>query len=290
MKKLISLLLVICILCPLIVGCMWQYDEIRIKKAYLRQFGIEGKTPEDVIIDYDGGTYNGARVVMLDVEWHDPEEWTETVGDTTITYYDSNRILVYKFGKLYTLKEAKNRLILSKKQIVAIVDKYNATVQSYLDVCDKYDFKNSDECDIEIGEHLDDCTYKLIIGFDVRFYNSLKDDANLGKSIEEYIASYLGQNLCKFYRNIGYTKDNKMMVCRFKYSNRQNIDNIPDIIKKISCVPGIDLVWCDCIYHDFGESINYALPNAETWGIGYSKIEKVWDFTTGSFLSLKNKF
>ena len=112
MKKLISLLLVICILCPLLVGCGNRDEDFKMKKAYLRQFEIEGKEPEDVIIDYDGGEYNGTRIVMLDVEWHDPEEWTETVDGVEIKYYDSNRLYAYKNGKFFTLTDAydKNKL------------------------------------------------------------------------------------------------------------------------------------------------------------------------------------
>ena len=117
MKKLISLLLVIIITCSVLSGCVYFDRYLKIKKVYLDQFGIKDKNPEDVIIDYDGGTYNGARIVMLDAEWHDPEEWTEIIGETKLQYYDSNRLYAYKDGHFITLTQAFENSILKKSDV-----------------------------------------------------------------------------------------------------------------------------------------------------------------------------
>ena len=153
MKRIISLLLIVIMSCSALVGCDWKSifnwgansndkvdEDLKMKEAYISQFKIDGVEAKDVVIDYDGGTYNGARVVMLDVEWHDREHWTEIIDEISIQYYDANRILVYKSNEFYTLEEAKDSDILSLEQIVLISNDFQSKVAHYRDTCDKFDF------------------------------------------------------------------------------------------------------------------------------------------------------
>ena len=241
MKKLISLLLVICILCPLLIGCMWQYDEIRIKKAYLRQFGIEGKTPEDVIIDYDGGTYNGARIVMLDAEWNDPEEWTETVGGITIQYYDSNRLYAYKNGSFLTLIQAHEKGKLSSEDIALIAEKFNKEVTHFRDTCDRFDFNF-----LRPGEIIE------ISEYDKEFveYGSLLvciDDRLAGdyQSLIEYLgADMISDLFVQFpYVDLHIEGRYSRYFVRLKYDTKEYTESV---MYKISKIPGVASIELYC--------------------------------------------
>ena len=236
MKKLISLLLVICVLCPLFVGCANQDKDYKMKKNYIRQFKIEDKAPEDVIIDYDGGTYNGARIVMLDIEWHDPEKWTETIGDTTIQYYDSNRLYAYKNGKFYTLEEAKKRLILKKSDVQEIAENFNNEVAHYRDTCDFYDFDEFwywDNRELEEAVSSEQPRSDMI-GVDI--------DARICKEndiVDELaMIEYLGKDIILRVHGVATFSD--MGICRFflKIVN-DDLDNIPLFVERFKNIPGV---------------------------------------------------
>ncbi len=281
MKKLISLLLVICMLCPMFVGCANQDEDYKMKKKYLRQFKIEDKVPEDVIIDYNGGTYNGARIVMLDTEWHDPEKWTETIGDTTIQYYDSNRLYAYKNGKFYTLEKAKKRLILKKSDVQEIAENFNNEVTHYRDTCDFYDFDEFwywDNREME-GAPAGKKPRSDMIGVDI--------DARICKenNIVDELAmiEYLGEDIILRVHGVAIFSD--MGICRFflKIVN-DDLDNIPLFVERFKNIPGVlsaGYFWD--VYDPGASSSNNTYSSTEVaWELYDIGIEKVWEFTKGS--------
>ncbi len=289
MKKLICLLLVICLLCPMLSGCVNQDADLRMKKAYLRQFGIKDVEPEDVVIDYDGGTYNGARIVMLDAEWHDPETKTEYFGKAAFEYYDGNRLLVYKYGRFFDLYKAFSLSILQEEDYTQIAKEYRTNVKSFMDICDKYDFESCRE--IKIGsEHIDIhgkeiCNNHLWIVFDKKVipeleYPSIKDDL---QKIAEYINSFLDTSLVDFFSPLvdyGYQSNEVWLDARI---NNDNLDNLPNIMDLISTVPGVTRIYCHCLYGLFGaQAANDDHYGNGLWGLEYIEVDKVWDFTVGS--------
>lgn len=260
MKKLISLLLVLCILCPLLSGCVWEDEDTRMKRAYLRQFGIKDKNPEDVIVDYDGGTYNGARIVMLDAEWHDPKESVyKDPFVASINYYDSNCLYAYKYGYFFTLKQAYQYSILEKSDLVDISVNYNAEITAFIDVCDKYDFEPCQE--IKLGtEHIDIngremCESRLWICFDGRVIPKLTAPLNPRDELPrvvEYINSRVGYNII---RSISILYDHSMYDEYFfdVAINNDSIESLPIIMEQIAATPGVKWVYCHCLYFRIGQ-------------------------------------
>ena len=148
MKKFTSLLLVIIMLssCFTFVGCNTEdklgfFKEIRIKKDYIEQFDIQGKNVGDVVLDYYGGNYNGYEIVMLDVECHDPETRTEQIGDTSITYYDSNQLYAWGDEGFYNLNSAYKSGVLSEANLNELVSRFNERVTHFRDTGDVHDYE-----------------------------------------------------------------------------------------------------------------------------------------------------
>ena len=182
MKKITSLLLAIVMLssCFTFVGCIDPSDDTKMKGAYLRQFGIKDVKAEDVVIDYDAGTYNGARVVMLDAAWHDPEKWEEKLGSYSITYYDSNRLYAYKDGVFFTLSEVYNNGYIDSIKEISI--SWQSDIGGYKDTCDKYDFDKWTS-----NPTYDELEYKALL---------ISIDKRISGTIPEKI-EYLGSNFIK---------------------------------------------------------------------------------------------
>ena len=276
MKKLVSFLLVLCILCPLLSGCVWLDEDTRMKRAYLRQFGIKDKKPEDVIVDYDGGTYNGARIVMLDAEWHDPEESVyEIPFMASINYYDSNRLYVYKYGYFFTLKQAYEYSILERSDIEDIAVNYSAEITAFIDVCDKYDFEPCQE--IRIGDdHIDHadreiCESYLWICFDERATPSMSlpaEPRDVLNKIAEYINTYVGCDVISGISILyGYEPYANGYVFDI-YIKNDSIENLPKIMEQIASVPGVKWVYCHCLYFFIGlQAANDTYYDDGQWGL-----------------------
>ena len=277
MKKLICLLIVVCLLCPLLSGCINQDADLRMKRAYLRQFGIKDVEPEDVVIDYDGGTYNGARIVMLDAEWHDPEEWTETIGETNVQYYDSNRILVYIFGKFYTLTEAQNQHILVAFQIKKIANKFNNVTVHFRDTCDKHDFDefwywdNLEMSSAPEGEK----PFSNMIGVEID-NRVCSTDGVVNKNFN--VVEYLGTDIISKMHAVALFEDFSRYYLKIV---NDGLENIPQIFEQLKQIPGVlsaGYYWS--VYDPSCSTLNNGntLDNTE-WGIEYIEATKVWDFT-----------
>lgn len=242
MKKLLCIVLTVCLLCPLLSGCAGQDPETKMKKAYLRELYIKDKEPSDVVIDYDGGEYDGARVVMLDACKHEPQEETVAlINDTTITYYDANRLYVYKYGFLFSLESALERKIISEEDLLDIAANYNASVSSFLDVCDKHDFEIG-KADLSAydADNVHIRPDAVMIKFDKKIL--------VGGKVEEkqltidYINSVLGEELVE---EIGFhVFEDSETIFRKVFINNDDIEKLPEVMNALAAVPGVLTVSC----------------------------------------------
>lgn len=296
MKKMMRILLVVIMIlaCFALAGCETrEYTELEMKRAYLDQFNIKGRRATDVVIDYDAGTYNGARVVMLDAEcqnepviekvplWaiyhYEDQEWTETVGESEFYYYDSNRLRVFKNGIFYTLAQARFLGILSKQDIADIEAKYSTDVTSFLDICDKYDF---DECEIWLNYEPDDQHFlsdRICVRIDQRI-SATKE------SFIRYLESFLGPDIV--IRVV--SDDGSSLLWPGGYAYQIHIydkggEHLLNVIAQLSKVPGILCVACHTSRTHFGASAgnDYYYDDPENWGVKNIYADKVWDFKTG---------
>ena len=269
-----------CFICPLLSGCVNQDSDLRMKKAYLRQFGIKDVEPEDVVIDYDGGMYNGARIVMLDAEWHNPEDWTESIGETNIQYYDSNRILVYIFGKFYTLTEAQNQNIIFAFQIKKIANEFNNVTLHFRDTCDKHDFDEFwywDNLEMPSAPEGEKPISNMIgVDIDIRVCST---DGVVNKNFN--VVEYLGTDIISKMHAVALFEDFARYYLKIV---NDGLENIPQIFEQLKQIPGVlsaGYYWS--VYDPSCSTLNNAntLDNTE-WGIEYIEATKVWDFATGS--------
>ena len=279
MKKLICLLLVILMTCSTLAGCVHQDADLRMKKAYLRQFGIKDVEPEDVVIDYDGGTYNGARIVMLDAERHNPEERTETVSDIVIQYYDANCLYVYKNEKFYTLVEAYENSILLSNDIVSIAVIFNEEVTHFRDTCDKYDFPKGKI--LEVDERNNDriAYHSIYIYLDVYVCKSAFEC----KDLFDYLSSDDITNVAFIYHGVNHKEFpdyySTMLMAELKEQTKESADRV---MEEIVQIPG---VWGVSYFYPVGfpaQVTNGSYSSDEYSWINDIKVEKVWDFTMGS--------
>ncbi len=76
-------------------------------------------------VDFNYGTYNGTQVLMTDVYGaYDDVVWTETIGNLTFTYSNSNRLYAFNNGIKYTLTEAYENELLTYEILQCINSSY----------------------------------------------------------------------------------------------------------------------------------------------------------------------
>ena len=252
------------------MGCINLNDDITMKEAYLRQFGIKDVKAEDVVIDYDAGTYNGARVVMLDAEWHDPEKWEEKLGSYSITYYDSNRLYAYKDGVFFTLSEACKNSYLSIDDLSTIAYKYNNDVRMYIDVCDIYDFDKS-KCE-ELDWSNNNIYNSVTIWMDIRCVEGIWELQDLTPIIE-----HLGSDIIDNIEIQSLSSDPfAIFHVKFKFDSKAFLDYAVERLRKVTGVlmvgPYSKYGWAQSFSGEESDNLSWALKSIE--------IEKVWDFTT----------
>ena len=257
MKKLISLILVICIFCSLLMGCVNEDEDLRMKRIYLRQFKIKDVSPQDVVVDYDGGTYNGARIVMLDAERHDLEEWTDFLGKSGIDYYDSNRLWAYKYGRFYDLKEAYSLSIISEEDYAKIANEYRIKIKHFIDVCDVYDFDSCQETHIGT-DHVDYsgkqvCHENMWIYLDKNLFSGLSTRfVEDRQKIVDYINSCVGINLVSSISSLVDFIPNTNMCYTEITLNNDSVEKLPQIMESLSKVPGVIKLYCHCLLVNIG--------------------------------------
>ena len=278
MKKLTSIILILAILssCFTFVGCS-DNSELTMKENYLKQFKIADKNANEVVIDYDAGTYRGARVVMLDAEWHDVEEREEKIFDININYYDKNSLYAYKFGIFFSIPIARLLGILTDDEIREIAEKFNSEVRHFRDTCDKHDFPDPfwiEDYDGEYNEKFSDS--QLYIEIDAR--------VSRGKSQLNYsdAVNYLGTELVKRAMALmspRITSDLYLLSLR-----EPSMENIEALLKYLPSVPGV--LSAGYYLNGMGGPVHGItkeyLEEAYMWGHDYIELKKMWDFTKGS--------
>ena len=274
MKKLTSIILALAILCSCVtfVACN-NHDELTMMEKYLEQFNIKDKNADEVVIDYDAGTYHGTRVVMLDAECHRREVWEEKIGDVTLTYYDSNRLYAWSEGGFITLTDAYASNKLSMKDLERISKKFNKDVRYYIDICDKYDFEkgritNQYEWD---GNTIYD---KLDVWISREF---LQDMANMSDWAP--IIDHLGNRVIKSVLDMKILSDCLVIFVELRINSKAFMEKASI---QISEVPGVYLVGpyeTECFVYSAGGDTS---GNTISDPLKDIEVEKVWDFTTGS--------
>ena len=283
MKKLTSILLVfaIALSCFVFVGCDTEdklgfFKERKIKRDYIEQFDIRGKNVGDVVLDYYGGNYNGYEIVMLDTECHDPETRTEQIGDTTITYYDSNQLYAWGDGEFYPLNNVVSTNKISKEDVKSIIAEYSSKITQFADVCDEYDFDNFSEYRSIL---------KLLTTFD---YDSIQfsriivvvdpklshNDMNLS---ENYFDKDLIRNISKT-KVEGYPNSDAYIIILHKHS----LIHMIYAIEKIKEIPGVIDVFPLIVSGLMATASDPAYVSNNQWGLKEINIEKVWDFVNKS--------
>ena len=255
MKKITSILLVFSIIssCFAFMGCINLNDDITMKEAYLRQFGIKDVKAEDVVIDYDAGTYNGARVIMLDAEWHDTApkliesygqkhmdyntmEWSEIIDGIEFHYYDTNRLRVYKYGIFFTLKQAKILGLVSDENIENIAIEFEENVNHFRDTCDVFDFPEpfwfEDYDDITVDEGFYDD--EIIVEIDSRISRGgTQIDGTSRVDLIEYIGS---EQIISMKRTLNYSYSSDFFYAKLKDGGEENIQML---VEYLSHIPGV---------------------------------------------------
>ena len=232
MKKLTSIILILAILssCFTFVGCS-DNSELTMKENYLKQFRIADKNANEVVIDYDGGTYRGARVVMLDAEWHDVEEREEKIFDININYYDKNSLYAYKFGIFFSIPIARLLGILTDDEIREITEKFNSEVRHFRDTCDIFDFPPYQP----MGEYGDGKIVPDMIA--VTIDNRVLISRDFPPKAPFDIIDYLGEDIIESQKEVLWASDKStsfaLVVCE------QWRNNIPEVIERISKIPGV---------------------------------------------------
>ena len=289
MKRIISLLLIVIMSCSALVGCDWKSifnwgansndkvdEDLKMKEAYISQFKIDGVEAKDVVIDYDGGTYNGARVVMLDAEWHDPAETTESIDGVSIMYYDSNQLYLYKDGSFKTLDEAYGIELISKDELTKIASDFNNNAKHFRDTCDKFDFP-------EFWIWEPDEEYSEFVKYDKIDIRIDRDIVFTDENREENLIKYLGEDIIKRVVSEGRVSEDYVGYALELHVPGE--ENIQYVFERLSQVPGVLSAGYYVRYGMAAQATNdsYNEHNG-SWWMDNIEIEKVWSITTGSYV------
>ncbi len=290
-----SLVLMALVICTALIALIsLHYDEPRlgyfkemqIKNDYLEAFDIEGKSAKDVVVDYYAGKYNGCHILMLDTECHDPEEWTEQIGEVSITYYDSNRLYAYLNGSFYTLLYAYENNLLSQKNVEKIVYRYSKSISQFAFVADKYDFQIEEVvCNIEEF-------YKKNNSYD---YIEVIVDQKLSADDVYLDKDYFGNNVVyqvtrNRYAFLDSAYGEEYEGCR-EYTLHLKYDGklyTYMAVKQLSGIPGIKRILLGGGGYHPGidgymlSASDPAYTEGVQWGLEDIEIERVWDFYTGT--------
>ena len=284
MRKITSILLVfaIALSCFVFVGCDTEdklgfFKERKIKRDYIEQFDIRGKNVGDVVLDYYGGNYNGYEIVMLDTECHDPETRTEQIGDTTITYYDSNQLYAWGDGEFYPLNNVVSTNKISKEDVNSIVAKYSSKINQFADVCDEYDFERKCET-VSNWELLTTFEYdsiqfsRLAVVMDPKLS---REDIILDESFFE---TNLIRKSTKMADVEGYPDSCWYQV----WLKEHSLLYMSIAIAELKRIPGIISITPMILSGYSSTPSDPSYTSGSQWGFEAIDVEKVWDFTTGT--------
>ena len=250
-RRIICLLLALFTVCLALLGCIQLNEDWIMKTLYLRQFEIEGKSAEDVLLEYDGGIYNGARIVMLDAGKHEAGTFTYKLSEyVIITYYDTNTLLAYKYGRFFNLKEALEAKILTVEDVGWISYNFFKADNCYIKICDKYDFEDAPECEKKIGtNHIEDTSaacyrnVKVKIDESIFLYLSpptVQEDLQM---VVDYMNAYLGKDIVL---EISGKRNTVNGVYYTIHLNGNNYNSLTEAMELIATIPWIRGIGCNC--------------------------------------------
>lgn len=242
MRKITGIFLILVMLLPCIsfVGCGAEPNlgiiGYFMKSEYINQLGLENMNPLDVVIDYYGGNYNGALIVMLDAEHHSPEMWTEYIQSENIkiTYYDSNRLHAYYNGRFYTITEAFENNIISSKDLRSILYHFSHSVGHFRDTCDKYDFSYKFYVWDNFESYESETPRMDIVGIQVDTALTKHKQSSISSSD---LISYLGEDL--FEKCVNQFHGDDSYVCLAMKLKNPGYENMQVVFEHLSHIPGV---------------------------------------------------
>ena len=173
MKKLISLLLIICLICPLLSGCVNDTvsDELKqdIVEDYLSWSGLKGDFIADEINCVFLGKYGDSVAVYFKSAGAYDTKTEETVAGVTFKYPDSRVIRIWNNGKFYKITEAHEERILSRRTIKNIHSVSNSIEHGK----PLFIWEEKTYCDYSVYEHYFIPDFNLTVVYLIHIYHSL---------------------------------------------------------------------------------------------------------------------
>ena len=288
MKKLICLLLVICLLCPLLAGCVQDTlsDELKLEiiEDYLSWSGLKGDFTASEIDCAFLGKYGDSVAVYFKSAGAYDKKTEETIDEITFRYPDSRVIRIWNNGKFYKIAEAYENNIITKQNIKKLSTRSKLIIHGdplfiweekvYCDYTEyehpTHHFPDYSLSDRELYVVIDINLSSIDKVFDNEFFESIKVSSI--KETTERHQQYYPIDPYRQYFDIVLAEP--------------SIENMKKIVSILENKEGIRAV---VPFHTpiVGLSSNdpfvgtYGAQNSQ-WGIYDIEVEKVWDFTVGS--------
>ncbi len=288
MKKLICLLLVICLLCSLLAGCVQDTlsDELKLEiiEDYLSWSGLKGDFTASEIDCAFLGKYGDSVAVYFKSAGAYDKKTEETIDEITFRYPDSRVIRIWNNGKFYKIAEAYENNIITKQNIKKLSTRSKLIIHGdplfiweekvYCDYTEyehpTHHFPDYSLSDRELYVVIDINLSSIDKVFDNEFFESIKVSSI--KETTERHQQYYPIDQYRQYFDIVLAEP--------------SIENMKKIVSILENKEGIRAV---VPFHTpiVGLSSNdpfvgtYGAQNSQ-WGIYDIEVEKVWDFTVGS--------
>lgn len=300
MKKSLSFILALTMIssCLALAGCnneeqLGYFKEQKIKKDYISQFDISDVTANDVVLDYYGGNYNGYEIVMLDTECHDPETRVEQIGDSSITYYDSNQLYAWKNGNFYTLDSAYEAAVLTDLELRELVLRFNNEVKHFRDTGDRHDYEPTESTPLPEDYFMYTkyfSKYSLKVTLDKK-----ASIGNVTPPIEFFGSQYISRirNLSKNQDVSNEDFEQKLEVYLHTENSILNLLYVKAQLEKIPGVKKVELYGLAVIIRNANDTYYVNIEDEDyQWGLDSIDVSSVWDFSTirTSYPSCNNLF
>ena len=282
MKKLICLLLVICLLCPLLAGCVQDTlsDELKLEiiEDYLSWSGLKGDFTASEIDCAFLGKYGDSVAVYFKSAGAYDKKTEETIDEITFRYPDSRVIRIWNNGKFYKIAEAYENNIITKQNIKKLSTRSKLIVHGD----PLFIWEEKVYCDYSRYEHyfvpdvyLSPYYLQVIIDINLShpdkiFDNEFFEDIEIEK-ITDVTETYTNRFPLEPYRQ----------YFSIKLSAPSDKENMRRVVAILEAKEGIKEVRPSIIPH--GVSVPNEYNEYETadiyWGLENIEVEKVWDFT-----------
>ena len=293
MKKLISLLLVICMLCPLFVGCVQKQtvdDELKIEiiEDYLSWSGLKGDLlAADVECTFLGKYGNSVAVYFNSAGAYDVET-EETIKGITFTYPDSRVIRIWNNGKFYKISDAYEQELIKKRHIKSIYKESQSIVHGE----PLFIWEEKIYCDYDEYRH----PVYLTPDFILDAYNlTVTIDANLSRPEKIFDSEFFEsigvteiRDTTEYYSNnypTIYPNDAYRNIYFIKLAHPSSKENMKRVVAILEAKEGIKMVRpSQQGYGLSGTTVSDSSDEPINWGLQNIHVDKVWEFTTGNLL------